>query len=338
MEEFIQYIPVQHLSFSAVRTYLSDARSFKKKYIDHIWDDKTPIAMAEGSAYHAALEYYWQKRIDGTLPKDDSQIITDMKAVAINYLEADYDKILWGERRIAKKDIENYPESDIVEKKSGNRTNYYVEESPGVLVMALEERLVAYLNDVPEFLPEMVEDSLVVITKDFNTGEDIPVPMKARFDLVGRDNDKKLVIIDHKLMRTAPSRDKDDNYVVEPSWRLQAACYDAMWFAQTGKRPDYFIFDVMPKTGEAQLHRVRIEIEDRDRIAWSRLLNGAIIQMALGAAYTDPDVLYLPNPFSGYDQDGWNDFMQDIDADLLFEHEEMMTNSAKDAEYEAVDL
>ena len=311
IDDLIQHIPVTHLSFSAVRQFLSDPRKFKKNYIDGLWNDLTPIAMAEGSAYHAGLEHYWQVKQSGD-DTNDVELVGGMVNVARDYLLTNKDRIEWPMRRIAKKDADQYEVTEL----RGNMT--YAQITPESVVASLEGVFVAYVNEELEITPLGVEDALVGIVKDFETGEELPVPVKLRLDLYG-EIDGKRVVVDHKYMRSAPSKDEDDNYIVDPAWRLQAACYEAIIESEVGERPDAFYFDVMPKTGEPELHRVEVVLDDRDRLAWSRLLKGTIYQLAVGSMMEDPDLMFLPNPFSGYDNDGWHDFLVDVEATLDFD-------------------
>jgi hypothetical protein len=52
--------PVSHLSYSAIRSYLSDRNMFNKAYIKKIYDTMGNPAMVEGSLFHAVLADYYK--------------------------------------------------------------------------------------------------------------------------------------------------------------------------------------------------------------------------------------------------------------------------------------
>jgi len=317
VEELMSQCPVDHLSFSAVRSYIEDARNFRKKYIDYIYDDLTPQALAEGSAYHASLEEYW---LAVQMGKEDDLQRGAFEAGA-DTLDARSHQTDWARKRVAKKDIGRYAElgCEIEEQEVGNKKVYYTTVNAGIAAQDLKEYLTCYFDNLPEYEPLFVEGSWKTQTKKFGSDEYHLLPVKGKIDMIALDKKKKTVLVDHKLMGSHPSKDSDGNYIVEPAARLQACCYETM--VETGilegvEKIDYFAFDVMVKGKTPVFHRVTFELTDADRLAWSMLLDSVIKQLCINSLLSDSGGMFIPNPFHGYIRDGWNEFMLDVQSNL----------------------
>lgn len=79
----ITELPIEHISYSAMRKYVNNKAQFKKNYILGIWDYKTSPSMLAGSAFHKFAESYFsgadqtksiQKGIDYIDSVPDNQI------------------------------------------------------------------------------------------------------------------------------------------------------------------------------------------------------------------------------------------------------------------------
>lgn len=53
--------PTKHLSYSSLKEYLGNPRSFLKKYIRYEFDDQTKSVLMVGKAVHKSLEVFFEK-------------------------------------------------------------------------------------------------------------------------------------------------------------------------------------------------------------------------------------------------------------------------------------
>lgn len=53
-------LPIDHLSFSAMRSYCANQQQFFKNYILGIWDNKSSVVMLIGKGFHKTMEHYYK--------------------------------------------------------------------------------------------------------------------------------------------------------------------------------------------------------------------------------------------------------------------------------------
>lgn len=314
---------ITHLSFSAVRDFLSDRRNFRKKWIDHDFDNTPQLPLMEGSAFHAALAHYWQGVMDGREADFDGMV-----EVARQSIEMEYRKAKEPIRsRIAKGDIEAYRalgceiEESVSESKSGRKTTivYALQTSESILKGVIDN-LPEYVN-VREgvYKPVSIEQAFIARTKDHETGEDNPFPLKMRLDMVA-EWEGRLVFVDHKYNGRDPETDEEGNLIVTPAMLLQGAAYVSgsqtilEVLGLTGTI-DTVLFDIFnKKTGKTT--PLPVVIGDRELIAWSRIYRGVQNDILDIYARGDFDTAFLPNPDAIFNVDGWMEYMRDIDIAL----------------------
>ena len=254
----------------------------------------------------------------------------------MDYLLENEDKIAFGKKKIAKKAVELHETigCEIIEKESGGKKIFYAMLNKEAIALDLGRYLEAYFETDLGYEPLMIEEKMTVITTDFETKLDHPIPIKGRFDLITKDADGKVVLVDHKLMGQKPKTDDDGEYIIEPGWIMQAACYESM----LDQKIDYCSFDVMVKGANPSFHQVKFELTDLDRLAWSRLYKSTIYKLLLSASIEDVDLCFSPNPWHQFQKDGWTEYM--IDMEYLLENEEHRAVEVgdEDEEYEALDL
>jgi len=56
-------LPYQHLSPSSLVEFLVNEKSFFKRYVLYKWDEKTSPALIIGTAFHFAMEQYYNSII-----------------------------------------------------------------------------------------------------------------------------------------------------------------------------------------------------------------------------------------------------------------------------------
>lgn len=68
--------PTKHLSYSSLKEYLGNPRSFLKKYIRYEFDDQTKSVLMVGKAVHKSLEIFFEKyKIGEIMPIDDANFL-----------------------------------------------------------------------------------------------------------------------------------------------------------------------------------------------------------------------------------------------------------------------
>lgn len=329
---------ITHLSFSAVRDFLDDPRNFRKRWIDHDWNEKKSMALVEGTAYHAALEAFWDCKLTGKENWPDA-----VREAISRSVDKEFPQMEVTRKRVAAKDTATYEAAGCrieVDEVKGKKYCYAVIADQQIKD-TVQRHFDKYLQDLPEYTPRFIEVAHVAPIEDAETGEFHAIPLKARIDLVATIG-KDLVVIDHKLNHTEPDYNDDGDPIATPAMILQACAYDSLVpsLMQTAglepQRPDYFIFDVFSKTSGRRVP-VKITLTKADRVLWSRLYRGVITKLALSFAYEDPTLAFLPNPFGMWQQDGWEEFVKDV-AFSVENGEERETKKEKAEDYEAYDL
>lgn len=331
-EELLSLLPLQHLSFSAVREFLEDPRKFKKHYILGDWSGLSSQTLTAGSAFHSGLEYYWRARSEGV--EDPMELIDLMRLGVDQVLERDAETTDWDKpRTIAKKDADRYEKMgcEVWEDKSGSKASWKAKVTPEVMASEVMDALAAYAADPPDYRPLLVEASHTAMPDDEEHGGLHPLPLKGKIDLVDDDRGDGFTFVDHKFVSREPSKDEaTGEYVVTDAMRLQATAYDSIaadLMKSIGKpavRPTRYIFDHF-----VHGKNVRIPIEyvvtDLDRIIWARIYRGAIYQIGLICGLPD-EIGFLPNPFHPYNTDGWQEFVADVEMGM--EETEKVENTA----------
>lgn len=68
--------PTKHLSYSSLKEYLGNPRSFLKKYIRYEFDDQTKSVLMVGKAVHKSLEIFFEKyKIGEIMPIDNADFL-----------------------------------------------------------------------------------------------------------------------------------------------------------------------------------------------------------------------------------------------------------------------
>lgn len=315
-------VPLNHISFSAVRDFLEDPRKFRRRWIDLDFSGPVPFAFAEGSAYHAALETYWEAVREGD--RNQQAVLGTAREKALQAIRRDGDRIEWGRERIAKANVEAAKAAGrTIETETDKRgaTIFYAVRDEDALIEATMKRVEAYVADPPPYKPLAVEASIVAEVTDHETKKPYPLPFKGKLDLVHAGDE--ILFIDHKLNANEPEPDEETGELrPTPAMILQAAAYDMLapallkTLGKEPRRPDAFIFDIFSKSTGRRVP-IRFELTERDRIAWARILRGTILQIAMACAVDSPNTAFLPNPFGMLDDgESWREFCTDIDVEL----------------------
>lgn len=141
-------LPIEHLSFSAMRSFCSNPASFKKNYILNLWDYKTSITAMGGKAFHRFAENYF-KGVD----------IERATKEAYNV-------------------IEETPDTKIDFGKTGSREQ---------IIKVLNAGIEFFLQERPD-VGEVLDAEMKLTTDVEYEGRVLPLPIKAVTDLVTRKN------------------------------------------------------------------------------------------------------------------------------------------------------
>lgn len=153
-------LPIDHISFSALKTYCGNQQQFFKNYILGIWENKSSVVQLVGKGFHKAMEqYYKTKNVDMAFE------------VGAQY-------------------IGKVPDSEVDWGKTGNREQALKDYAAAVN---------AYLNEEPDFGETLGVEVSVTTDKGFE-GKVLPLPIKAVADRVTKTPDGKLHIIDYKVV------------------------------------------------------------------------------------------------------------------------------------------
>ena len=120
---------VDHLSYSALVTFLRNQVEFQKRYIAKVYDNPLSPSMVVGKAFHKALEIYYK---GGTFDEAAAAGLDEINSTS-DY-EIDYGKTGSREKMI---------------KEFNDSLNIYFEEAPKFEVLDAEKRLEAEISKVP---------------------------------------------------------------------------------------------------------------------------------------------------------------------------------------------
>lgn len=272
----IREYPIEHWSYSSLTSYLSDRYSFKKKYILKIYDDTTNPSALVGTACHKVLESFFKG-----VPREKA--------------------ILEGQRH-----IDTFSDQLIKYGKTGSREkinkdfsqaiNFYFAEQPKIKeVLGVEETIVTFIhhNDVQ-----------------------LALPIKAKLDLITRDEQGRIVMRDHKFVSAYSDSKVDDGERV-----LQAMFYYYAVKEKYGEIPYSISFDELKITnnsnGDPQLKPYIIIYEEHPNYheVFISLYNDCTEEISTETCKFLPNVRDM---FSGQDSfEGYRMEVTGIDSDKL---------------------
>lgn len=176
-------LPIEHISYSALREYCSNRWLFKKHYILNDWSDvSTSASMLTGTGFHKVMEMYYSG-LD----------ITAALAKGYEAMDSEQHRVNWAE----------YKTTSLAKCKEemAQTVNFYFEEEVSIGEVLATEK---------------------VVLCDFSIGQDVaPLPLKAKTDMISR-KDNKLHIWDWKTVSTHSDVEKEDaNYILQAMFNFQ---------------------------------------------------------------------------------------------------------------------
>lgn len=152
MSDALSQLPIEHISYSSMKMFVSNPWQFKKNYILGIWDNKLGVLGVVGKAVHQALENYYT-----------SNDITLALAAGLEYIEGMHDK-------------------DIEYGKTGSREE---------IVKRYHDAVNNYINEKPD-LGEVVSTEKRVTCDLIIDDHKMPLPIKAVTDIITRKDGLRL--------------------------------------------------------------------------------------------------------------------------------------------------
>jgi len=262
---FSQFL-ISSWSYSKVTSFARNEKAFEMQHIYGLYSKSSASSIA-GSAYHAALQHYFQGKKEGHVVD-----IVSLEQTAFDY-------------------ISNVPANNW----KLSKTMQTVEEcqlkataSATSLIKNFFTEIGVYEDHISEVIDvEMYCNEFLTVN-----GVDIPLPCHAKIDLVIKTKDGKTAIIDHKSKTTFTP---DDEMALGIG--VQAITYVLSYEAATGQRVDevWFIENKISKNkdGSPQLNCFKITIDDDTRRLYEALLYEPLRRLI--QAVNDPDYVYLIN-------------------------------------------
>ena len=263
-EAIAQQFLIDSWSYSKVTQFARNEKAFEMLYV-YNYKSKMSASTIAGSAYHAALEAYFNKKKDGY-----NFDIVDMEGVAFQFIEG-----VGANQWKLQKTTPTI--TDCIQKATASANTLL--------------RNFAKEADVYDFKKiydvELYIDEYITVN-----GVDIPLPVHCKVDLVVQTADDKMAIVDHKSKAAFTSEEE-----MKLSVGKQAITYVIAYEAKTGITVDEVWF-VENKTSQnkdksEQLIAFKVVITPDTRRLYEALLYEPLRRML--QAVNDADYVYLIN-------------------------------------------
>lgn len=272
--------PIDHWSFSSMMLFLRNRLAFKKCYILKLYNFKSSPASVLGKACHKALEHFYK-----------GETIDGSAKIGLAYVESvKDDDVDWGKTGSREKVIKKFAEC----------FNGYIAET----------------NEYAEILGVEKE-----ITSFIKIGEnELAIPAKSVSDLIVRNNDGEIEIVDHKFVgQLTNGEDEVGSLIFQAMFNF----YNVK--SEFGEAPKRMIFNEyktsVNKNGDAQLQPYIIEFDNHPDYftVFENLYNATTTEISKS------DCLYLPNFQDKFDygNETFNDYKAQIitvESPTIFNH------------------
>lgn len=262
--ENVDLLPVKHFSVSGILEYMKNEQSFFKKYIRLEFDNITCPSLLVWQAFHTGLNYYYSSLINGeTLPM--TAVIEFAKTHLLEAIRENEDMGLeellttrltekqkeeWEKLKETNdrenKEIELLRSFWITDEEVQEAKKRYIEwwktQNPATAILDVETLIKNYFDNLPNYknvLYSEIKETIEIFDLD---GEVLPLPLKWILDLIIRDDEGNICIVDHKRVGSFTDITK-----WKASYELQAGAYFFIAWAITGERPKKMIFDEVLK-------------------------------------------------------------------------------------------
>ena len=266
LNELFSNFLIDSWSYSKVSTFARNEKAFEQQYI-YNEPFRTAASTEAGSAYHSALQAYFNNLIEGNILD-----VIDLERVAFDYIDE-----VPNNRWKLQKTTPTVDECIKVATKTAS-----------ALIQNFMKEVSIYTDDMKEILAvEKYIDQWLTIN-----GVDIPMPCHMQIDEAIRTNDDKIALIDHKSKRSF-SDEKENAFTIGK----QAITYALGFEKETGLTVDevWFIENKYSKNkdGSPQLKATKVKLDLDTRRLYEAQLYEPLRRMI--EAVRDPDYVYLIN-------------------------------------------
>jgi hypothetical protein len=249
--------PIEHWSYSSMTLFLRNRLAFKKKYILKIYDDLYGPAAIVGQAAHKALEAFYNGSPVPAAIESGIAHLNKTPDTGINY----------GKTGSREKILQDYNQA----------INHYFAEAPEFNeILAVEKSIVQFITG--------------------HNGEQFAIPAKSFSDLIVRNENGKIDIVDHKFVSSYSDGEKDKGiYVIQALFNYHTV------LAEYGEKPERMIFNeckiAKNSDGSPQLQPYVIEFEQQPEYfaLFYNLYNDCTREIC------KPDIQFLPNFQDAFD-------------------------------------
>lgn len=240
-EEAQNVLPIQHVSYSSMKSYLEDQNDFYKTYVRWEWDDReVSPSLVVWNAVH-----YWIELLRRAVKKDMNEEERKHLKKMVKENEPDarerrngylIDIVQWQNlveeaKTLAVDEIQKAESKDCMKRWK----TWSAEKS----LADIERTFKEYVINAPFYKPLHVENNEIFEFYDADW-KVMPLPIKAKIDLIGYDVDDRLIVVDHKTVTKSYEVDQKE---LSAAFDMQAWTYYLWCFAICGKAPDEIRFD-----------------------------------------------------------------------------------------------
>jgi putative RecB family exonuclease len=241
-----------HVSFTQIDQYLRCPLKYKFTYVDRLEPDFVPVALAFGSGIHGAAAFLFRGRTDGTPPS-----LADVQA----YFEG-YWNLATGKRPVRFGDKDS--KASLLDLAARMLEVLYRSREPGTEIVAVEQ---------PFNVPLI----------DQETGEVLDRSLVGTLDLLERDAEGRLVVVDLKT-----SARKYTDLQVEASLQLSVYSYATAMNGLADQDDLRLRFDVLTKTKQPELHRYWTQRDRAANLRLFRLVSEILHAIEAGVFHPNP--------------------------------------------------
>lgn len=284
LNEHLSNYLINHWSYSAVRQFRRNEKAFEKKYIFNIFDNLKKASTLAGDIYHKCLCAYFQNIRN---KKEKLSL-----AALVKMAQELFDQVPLTEIAATKK-------MDQVEVKQK------AEEAVNVLLSNFLKEFDIYEDDIQEIL--FIEESFESFVNV--AGEDVPLPLRGKPDIVYIDKAGELAVTDHKSKDKYTDEEDIDLCLSEQfiaykkvlekhieSGKIDTEIVTRYPKIREGLKHFYYYENKhsMNKDRTRQIRRIVINMEEQVIRTYEQFFYEGIARMI--RAVSDPDYVYLPNP------------------------------------------
>ena len=266
-EEHFSNFLFDSFSFSKVANFARNEKDFEKNYI-YCEPSRQSAANIAGSAYHEALDIYFQGLRDGVTCD-----LVFLEKTAFDYIDAQP-----ADRWKLQKTTPTIEACIKAAYATTTKflTNFYAEKS-------VYEDEIAEVLDVEGYVSSWVSIN----------GVDIPLPCRAKIDLVFKNHKGEIIIVDHKSKKSFTD-EKEAKFTIGKQAITYVKVYEAK-FKEVQISEVWFVENKHPKNknGASQLNPIKIKIDKDARKLYEAMLYEPLKRMI--EAISNPDYIYLPN-------------------------------------------